>query len=71
MFLFGLHPSLVDGLHRTIKNQLPLANLKVPFSKPTRSPIFMITLARSGMCLRYCTSRALLPLSILGMPVDF
>lgn len=29
VFLFGLHPSLVDGLHRTIKNQLPLANLKV------------------------------------------
>jgi hypothetical protein len=29
VFLFGLHPSLVEGLHRTVKNQLPLANLKV------------------------------------------
>lgn len=28
VFLFGLHPSLVDGLHATIRNQLPLAPRK-------------------------------------------
>ena len=29
VFLFGIHPTLVDGLHTTIKNQLPLAPKKV------------------------------------------
>ena len=29
VFLFGLHPSLVEGLHATMKNQLPLASSRV------------------------------------------
>ena len=28
VFLFGLHPSLVEPLHETIKNQIPLATTK-------------------------------------------